>query len=142
MIFLDDIDMLEVYLGDIAAGRKAISRLHSIVNCHKQVRIEMRHFTSYYAFVQICSLACFGRDVTARTPAAFTETNPHTIQRLQRGNLTEYVKQRSDISIVVACLGTGYSTDIHGQVTIVDKCQQKAFTFKALDSGIQCSLLR
>lgn len=141
LIIVDDIDMLEIYLGDIQAGRKAISCIHAIVNRHSKVFVYSLFVCLFY-IGQNCALACFGRDVTAKLPAAFTEVPRQDIQRLQRSNLTEYVKHRSDISVVVSCLGTGYSMDIHGQVTIVHKCQQKAFTFKALDSGIQCSLLR
>ena len=140
IIIVDDIDMLEIYLGDIQAGRKAISSIHAIVNRHSKVCLSSSLLVSHA--VQNCAAACFGRDVTAKLPAAFSETPIHVTQRLQRSNLTEYVKHRCDITVVVSCLGTGYSMDIHGQVTIVHKCEQKAFTFKALDSGIQCSLLR
>ena len=56
-----------------------------------------------------------------------------------------YLYPRADVTIVVSALTTGYSTAVHGIITVIDNKyhhpKKQTLHYKALDSGVLCNLV-
>lgn len=94
-------------------------------------------------------IICFGRKSSHSNTSSFS--------------LSDYCRQRADIIVDVNPLSTGYSTDIHGIIRVYSRnlspstvnvsennfakadttrIWQQSLIFKALDSGVKCSVIK
>lgn len=59
--------------------------------------------------------------------------------------LIEFCVFRADVTIVASALATGYSTAVHGIITVVDSKhhhpKKQVLHYKALDTGVLCNLV-
>lgn len=135
-LFIDDLDALELIAPDAHSCRHFLSLCH-YNSCNKNNKQDDTW--------QCNSLIAYGRQYNT-----FTDDVNDEIQFLSDNcfdndepPLSEICKYKADIIISISPLSTGYSSEVHGIliVSMTSKLNRQILNFKALDSGVKCSLV-
>jgi hypothetical protein len=136
-LFIDDLDAFELISPDTQSCRHFLSLCH-YNSCNKN-KIQDNDIW------QCNSLIAYSRQYDT-----FTDNANDEIQFLSDNcfdndepPLSEICKYKADIIISISPLSTGYSSEIHGilAVSMTSKLNRQILNFKALDSGVKCSLV-
>lgn len=120
---IDDLDAMELMSPSSKSTRKFM------LCCHNQLKPMSSSKTT-----PLMGMVTFGRQSSSAL----------IISGQDEPNITEYCKCLADIMVGISGLTTGYSSDVHGIITILMQTssrKKQVLNFKALDSGVRCSVI-
>lgn len=136
-LFIDDLDMFELlapspaiarnWIADVLDHAKNVSAM--VVYGRECVDLNRNDYGRW-----ISSMDLADETNQWQRPALDEDGEPH---------LSEYLAYRAEVTVKANPLTTGYSADVHGIITVASSrsIKPQQYLFKALDSGVKCSIL-
>lgn len=144
-ILIDDLEMLECIAPSPYEARQLVALCHNSLITSQSAcnpRVESVLSLSKNPPPNCCGVVVYGRvglDDSSNEINASGAINAGS-KTDGEPSLSEYCKYRADMIISIAALSTGYSSEVHGIISVNEGVARQSLNFKTLESGIKACL--